>query len=176
MAEYRPDATGMFELVDGYLQGNPRHAGLLIRRGQALQHRGELPAAYRDYSLAAEQGDVWAQTMTGRFVFNGWGGVPVDHERGLELFRAAAATGDKEAQRCLTDALERLGRRDEAAQAKQRLASQKRLRPHSWDAGADEERAAPQGWFGHVVDRRVQAVALGAFMILLIVAREKRRS
>jgi TPR repeat protein len=96
----------MFELVDGYLQHNPRHEGLLTKRGWELQERGDLAAAYRDYVAAAEQGSVWAQTMAGRYVFSGRGGVPVDKEKGLALFRAAARSGDRDAQLCLVQALQ----------------------------------------------------------------------
>jgi tetratricopeptide (TPR) repeat protein len=174
MAGRQSDYPGMFELMDGYLQHNPRHAELLTRRGWALQQRGELAAAYEDYALAAEDGNVWAQTMTGRYVFNGWGGVPVDHEKGLALFRAAAETGDANAQLCLVEALQYLGRKEEAGRVNQRFAVQKRSRAHTSAATAKEAPVHFEGWLAYTQDRRLQAVGLGLLLVLLVVARAPR--
>jgi tetratricopeptide (TPR) repeat protein len=176
MAATRSDHPGMFELLDGYLQRNPEHTELLTRHGWALQQRGELAAAYADYALAAEQGNVWAQTMAGRYVFNGWGGVPVDHEKGLELFRRSAAAGDADAQLSLVQALSFLGRHDEASELKQRFAARKRTHAHAATAAAEEAPARAPGWWGYVLDRRVQAVALGLVLVLLILARARRQT
>lgn len=113
---------GAFEIVDGFLQHDPDHAGLLGQRGWLLKERGDMASAYKDFAHAAELGDVWAQTMAGKYLFNGWGGVAVDREKGLALLRRAADQGEPSARLSVVQALQAMGRSDEAVREQARFA------------------------------------------------------
>ncbi|MBK6972860.1 MAG: DUF4034 domain-containing protein [Sterolibacteriaceae bacterium] len=112
-----------FELVDGFLQHDPDHVGLLVQRGWLYKERGDLPNAYKDFAHAAEFGNAWAQTMAGKYLFNGSGGVAVDRDKGLSLLRLAADQGEPNARLSVVQALQATGRNDEAAREQARYAA-----------------------------------------------------
>jgi TPR repeat protein len=151
---------GILEALDEFLQEDPDHAAMLNQRGWIRQQRGDLTSAFVDYRRAAELGDAWAETMTGKFLFSGWGGVSADREKGLEWLRRAAEKGEPNAQLSVVQALEAMGRRDEAAREKARYAALGRGR----GAGREGPAAA-------IEDERVSTVNLvlaGAALLLLV--------
>lgn len=122
IVEHDNDLPGAFELVDGFVRQDPDNARLLKQRGWLYQQRGEMARAYTDYAHAAESGDAWAQTMAGKYLFNGWGGE-VDRERGLALLKQAAEQGDINAQTSVIQALRTMGREEEAQVAQKTYAA-----------------------------------------------------
>ncbi len=113
---------GAFEIVDGFLLRDPDHAGLLAQRGWLLKERGDMASAYKDFVRAADLGNAWAQTMAGKYLFNGWGGVVADREKGLALLRRAADQGEPSARLSVVQALQAMRRSDEAASEQARFA------------------------------------------------------
>ena len=112
-------------LMDAYIKHFPRNADLYNARAWAYQQRGDKPSAYPDLLKSAELGNAWGQTMAGKYLFSGWGG-PVDQAKAIELLKAAAEQGEPNAQLSVVQALEYLGKPDEAKQAKQRYSSMKK--------------------------------------------------
>ncbi len=110
---------GVNELIDKTLAHHPDQAELLNVRGFRLQESGNQARAYVDFRAAAETGDAWAETMVGKYLFSGWGGVAVNREEALVWLKRAAAKGDRNAQLSVTQALEAMARRSEIAAAQE---------------------------------------------------------
>jgi tetratricopeptide (TPR) repeat protein len=109
-------------LIDSYLKHFPRSAELYNARGWVYQEKGNKAPAYQDFLKSAELGDAWGQTMAGKCLFNGWG-IPADRIKSLDLLKAAAEQGEPNAQLSVVQALEFLGKPEEAKLAKQRYAT-----------------------------------------------------
>lgn len=112
-------------LMDAYIKHFPRNAELYNARGWVHQERGNKAAAHPDLLKSAELGNAWGQTMAGKYLFSGWGG-PVDRVKALGLLKAAAEQGEPNAQLSVVQALEYLGKPDEARLAKQRYATMRK--------------------------------------------------
>ncbi|MEQ1775222.1 MAG: DUF4034 domain-containing protein [Burkholderiales bacterium] len=127
LARHQPPLAGVDELIDAVLERHPDHADLLNLRGFRLQQRGEQARAYHNFRAAGETGDAWAETMVGKYIFSGFGGVTANREEGLTWLKRAAAKGEPNAQLSVAQALEAMGRRSEiaAAQAEFQQANQK---------------------------------------------------
>ncbi len=177
-----PQLAGVHDLMEKALQQHPDEADLLNLRGFRLQQSGDQRRAYQDYRAAAETGDAWAETMVGKFLFNGFGGVPVNREEGLIWLKRAAAKGESNAQLSVVQALEAMGRQGEIAaaraefqQADQRTFGEK-VSAQSREAFADPKeyllRKAATLWAEHGIYLVLYVLVLALGM--LIVTRKKK--
>jgi tetratricopeptide (TPR) repeat protein len=126
------EAPGLPELVDGFIEQNPRYVDLIYRRGWIAGERGDMAKACESFRAAADLGDAMAQMVMGKHLFLGRCGPP-NREEGLSLLRAAAAQGQWDAQYSLAEALELMGHAEQAAAARARfeqLRRAKHARPH----------------------------------------------
>ena len=140
---------GVGELIDKALAHHPDQAELLNVRGFRLQESGNQARAYVDYRAAAETGDTWAETMVGKYLFSGWGGVTVNREEALIWLRRAAAKGDRDAQVSITQGLEMMNRRSEinAAQDEFQKINQREADEKAANAArAQQGDALPNTW------------------------------
>lgn len=112
-------------LLDAYLKHFPRNAELYNARAWVNQERNDQVSAFPDLLKSAELGNAWGQTMAGKYLFSGWGGT-VDRVKALDLLKAAAEQGEPNAQLSVVQALEFLGKPEEAQLAKQRYAAMRK--------------------------------------------------
>lgn len=112
-------------LLDAYLKHFPRSAELYNARAWVHQERNDQVSAFPDLLKSAELGNAWGQTMAGKYLFSGWGGT-LDRVKALGLLKAAAEQGEPNAQLSVVQALEFLGKPDEAQLAKQRYAAMRK--------------------------------------------------
>ena len=117
LARKHPKLDGVNDLVDALIERHPDHAHLRNLRGFRLQQGGDQARAYPDFRAAGETGDAWAETMVGKYIFNGFGGVPVNREEGLNWLRRAASKGEPNAQLSVKQALEMMGRQGDISTA-----------------------------------------------------------
>ena len=75
----------------------PRDGATVARRGWADEQMGQMSSALKDYALAAEFGDAWAQNRLGYFLMVGQH-VPKDLTRARKLLEASAAQGNLNAR------------------------------------------------------------------------------
>lgn len=143
-----PQDAVIHQMMDAVLEHFPDETDLLGLRGFRLQQSGNLARAYLDFRASAETGDAWAETMVGKYIFNGLGGLPVNREEGLVWLKRAAAKGEPNAQLSVTQALEAMGRKNEVAavqaefqQVNQKIASKKNPQ------GARDMSDDPWGYF-----------------------------
>lgn len=120
-----PQMPNVMEWADRMVERFPHHAELRTQRGWLLQEKGNWAMAYADYRVAAEQGHTWAQMQIGKYLFNGWGGIPIDREEALVWLKRAADKGELNAQYSLAEALAFLGRHEEAAEENKRYLEMK---------------------------------------------------
>ncbi|MBL8483482.1 MAG: DUF4034 domain-containing protein [Rhodocyclaceae bacterium] len=159
-ATRRADDPRALELLDAFIALNPRAGDLYGRRGWIMHQAGRHADALQDFLRGAELGDAYAQTMAGKYLFQGTGGLPADRERGLGLLQAAARQGDRNAQLSVTQALDMLGRKAEAEAARTRYAAMER-------AGAETgpARGAPPA--GPGTDYYLKLAAAGAALLAI---------
>jgi tetratricopeptide (TPR) repeat protein len=109
--------AGVDALIDAVLERHPDEADLLNLRGFRVQQAGDQARAYPDFRAAGETGDAWAETMVGKYLYNGFGGVPVNKDEGLAWLKRAALKGEPNAQLSVKQVLEAMGRKSEIATA-----------------------------------------------------------
>lgn len=173
---------GVHDLIDAVLEHHPDEADLRNLRGFRLQQSGDRKRAYEDFRAAAETDDAWAETMVGKYIFNGFGGLSVNQEEGLAWIKRAALKGDRNAQLSVTQALEAMGRQSEIAaakaeiqQANQKIADKGRARDAS-DALADPKqfllRKAAELW----VEYNIYIILYGLVLALVFSVLLRRRN
>lgn len=88
----------------GHRQAQCDLGGIYFRGGKGVE--ADPAEALKWFNLAAEQGDAQALVFAGDIYFFGYAGA-ADRDKGLELWRKAAAAGVVEAEYCLGNALVR---------------------------------------------------------------------
>jgi TPR repeat protein len=91
-------------MLDLVLEVDPHATHALNQRGWRHQGLKRFDAAFRDYRASAEQGDAWAQMMTGKFLWQGQG-IAEDREQAVAWLRKAADQGNRDAKVSLEQAL-----------------------------------------------------------------------
>lgn len=170
-ANRRTDYPDMLDLLDAFIGFNPRAPELYVRRGWILHQNGRRLDALKDFLRAADLGDTYGQTMAGKYLFLGDSDVPKDRDRGLALLRAAAEQGDRNAQLSVVQALEMLGRKDEAEAAKTYYAAKESQRAEA-QAAQDAPLAAAVGGNYYV---KLSAAGAALVTVLVGIAAARRR-
>jgi Zn-dependent protease with chaperone function/TPR repeat protein len=98
------DAEEAIAMLDLVLEVDPHATHALNQRGWRHQGLKRFDAAFRDYRASAEQGDAWAQMMTGKFLWQGQG-IAEDREQAVAWLRKAADQGNRDAKVSLEQAL-----------------------------------------------------------------------
>jgi predicted Zn-dependent protease len=99
------DADEAIAVMSMVIAADPDSIHALRQRGWRHQQQGRLELAFPDYLAAAKLGDDWAQTLTGKFYWSGWG-VKQNREEALVWLKKAAAQGNREAKVSLEQALQ----------------------------------------------------------------------
>lgn len=79
------------------LRITPRDDSVIARRGWADEQMGNMESALKDYALASQLGNPWAQNRLGYFLLIGQH-VPKDIVRAKKLFQESAAKGNPTAR------------------------------------------------------------------------------
>lgn len=173
MAGKKVDHPGLLVMLNGMIAANPDNVNLRRYRGWMRTRKGDHAAAREDLQFAADSGDAWSQAMVARYHLKGLANTPVDAGRAVELFRASASKGDMHAQQSMAQVLKSMGRLDEAEFEFLRYRVSEAARPRL--APAERVGVSTDGPARHLLDPRVQAVALAALVMLWIFGRTRRR-
>lgn len=172
MAHKGADRADMVGMLTAVIAANPEDVDLRRNRGWVLSRQGRHAAAYEDLLFAAERGDAWSQAKVAGYHLQGLAGIPVDPARAVELFKKSASQGDMQAQQSLAMVLKSMGLRDEADLELRRYRVSEAARPRL--APAERAGVMATGPVRHLLDPRVQAVALATLVMLWILARARR--